>query len=150
MRNDTWHARPSDRSALRDKVTSRVDIADMGYDSPCWISNRVAQPNGYTKLGVKGRTLLTHRVAYEAFVGPIPDGLMIDHLCRVRACCNPAHLEPVDARENLVRGDTLTAHQVQQTHCLRGHPLSGENLYLRPDRFGRMCRECRNMHRRAA
>ena len=133
-------------AALPEHFWSKVDRDVTG----CWLWTGAKNSRGYGCWGVRGRSHLTHRLAYEALVGPIPTGLTIDHLCRVRACCNPAHLEPVDARENLVRGDTLTAHQVQQTHCLRGHPLSGENLYLRPDRFGRMCRECRNMHRRAA
>jgi hypothetical protein len=133
------------RTDLQAKVTSRVAIEDRGYDTPCWVSDRAQQGNGYTKLGYMGTTWLTHRFAYTVFVGAIPEGLQLDHLCKVRACCNPDHLEPVTCRENLLRGDTITASQVAQTHCKNGHPLSGDNLYARPDRVnGRDCRTCRS------
>lgn len=133
----------NDRTSLQLRITSRVSIEDCGYSTPCWVSNRAAYPKGYTKLGYQGSTWLTHRFAYTVFVGDIPAGMQLDHLCRVRACCNPDHLEPVTCRENLVRGETLTAAEVAQTHCKRGHPLEGDNLYLRPDRTGRCCRTCR-------
>ena len=133
---------------MRRRVCSRVQVLDCGYVTHCWISDRVKQPNGYTKIGVGGSTLLTHRVAYEAFIGPIPDGLQIDHRCKQKACCNPDHLEPVTCRENLLRGDTLTAAQVAATHCKRGHPYDEANNYIRADRPGvRGCRACRNSWR---
>lgn len=129
---------------LQSRIRSRAVEADLGYATPCWISNRAKQPNGYTKIGLCGQTLLTHRVAYEAYVGPIPDGQQIDHLCRQRACCNPDHLEPVTCRENLLRGDTLTAAEANATHCKRGHAYDLLNTYWRPDRPGvRSCRTCR-------
>jgi hypothetical protein len=131
------------RPDLQERILSRVDIRDEGYKTPCWISNRAAQPNGYTKIGINGVTWLTHRAAYTAFVGPIPDGLELDHLCRNVACCNPGHLEPVTSSVNVERRAILV------THCKRGHPLSGANLYLRPDRKGRMCRICRSAAQRA-
>lgn len=132
---------------LQAKVTSRISVEDRGYKTPCWISNRAAQPNGYTKLGYLGTTWLTHRFAYTVFLGPVPNGLQLDHLCRQRACCNPTHLEPVTARENILRGDLV------KPECLRGHPLSGPNLYPRPDNpQQRGCRACRaeTQRRRAA
>lgn len=131
------------RTRMQERVRERMTEQDRGHSTPCWISDRAAHSNGYTKIGHDGRTELTHRFAYMAFVGPIPDGLQIDHLCSVRACCNPDHLEAVDCRTNLLRGNTLTAAEVAQTHCRNGHPLSGGNLYMRPDRLGRMCRACR-------
>lgn len=142
MRNGTWHPTEEERATLQARVTERMKVVNRGFDTPCWVSNRAMQPNGYTKIGHNGRTFLTHRIAYEAFVGPIDEGLVIDHLCRVRACVNPDHLEAVTTRENLVRGETVTALEVAQTHCHRGHLLDGLNLYMRPDRLGRVCRAC--------
>lgn len=132
------------RTDLQARVTERATVEDRGYLTPCWISNRAAQPNGYTKIGYLGATWLTHRFAYEVFVGSVPDGLALDHLCRQRACCNPEHLEPVTIRENLLRGETSTAENAAKTHCHAGHPLSGANLYIRPDgQAQRGCRTCR-------
>lgn len=127
---------------IQHKITSRMEVVEMGYDTPCWISDRAEAGKGYTKLGINGVTMLTHRVAYQAWRGPIPDGLIIDHLCRNRACCNPSHLEPVTYRENLMRGETLTASEAAQTHCKRGHAFDAANTYYRPDRHGRICRTC--------
>ena len=80
-----------------------------------------------------------HRVAYEIIKGKIPDGLDLDHLCRNKVCVNPDHLEAVTRRENLMRGNTIIAKEVKQTHCKRGHPLSGNNLYF----YGfRRCKKC--------
>jgi hypothetical protein len=129
-------------SELQSRIIQRCDVVDAGHASPCWISNRAAQPNGYTKIGLNGKTLLVHRLSYELEHGPIPDGLVIDHLCRNRACANPDHLEAVTMRENLLRGDTVTAAEVAQTHCLNGHEFTPSNTYLRPDRVGRVCRAC--------
>ena len=85
---------------------------------------------------------MAHRVSYEALVGPIPKDLCIDHLCRVRNCVNPAHLEPVTVRENILRGNGPTAVNARKAFCKRGHPLFGENLY-RKVRNGWPARECR-------
>lgn len=133
-----------DRTRMQEKVRDRIRIEDRGYTSPCWVSTRAANGKGYTKIGMDGVTWNTHRFAYVAFMGDIPEGLQIDHLCRVRACCNPEHLEAVDCRTNLLRGETITAAQVARTHCPQGHEYSGSNLYIRPDRRGRMCRACRD------
>lgn len=82
-----------------------------------------------------------HRWSYERFVGPIPDGLVIDHLCRVTLCVNPAHLEPVTQAENIYRGDSLQAKNRLKTHCVRGHEFTPENTISRGN--GRICRQCR-------
>ena len=134
--------------ALRDRILARVTERAMGYETPCWISDRYTRPNGYTTIGVNNRVTYTHRAAYIAFVGDIPDGMQLDHLCRNRACCNPDHLEPVSQHENILRGEGWAAKFADQTHCLRGHPLSGANLYVRRDTGGRQCRACNALRQR--
>jgi hypothetical protein len=102
--------------------------------------------NGYGRLQVKGKRLSAHRFSYELFIGPIPSGLHIDHLCMNRSCSNPNHLEAVTPRENVRRAMSYRAAFI--THCKEGHPYSGENLYPR-SRNGhfewRDCRICRNL-----
>lgn len=92
---------------------------------------------------------LAHRFAYEDIVGPILEGLTIDHLCRVRHCVNPAHLEPVTHLENVRRGNG-GLNQLAKTHCPKGHPYDEENTYRLPSRpSGRYCRACRRERNRA-
>jgi hypothetical protein len=121
-------------------VRERIAAGVVHDDSDCWLWQGVTHETGYALINVKNTTRRAHRVAYEAFVGPIPDGLTLDHLCRVRHCVNPAHLEPVTMRENLMRGDSPAAVNVRKTHCPKGHPYSGDNLYVFK---GRNCRTCR-------
>lgn len=96
-------------------------------------------PDGYGRIGINGRgkTAMVHRVAYEQVIGPIPAGLTIDHLCRNRCCVNPAHMEPVSNRENILRGETLAAHNHRKTHCVHGHVLPERDA-----RGRRICRVC--------
>ena len=91
----------------------------------------------------------SHRWAYIQAKGPIPTGLQIDHLCRVRHCVKPDHLEAVTLYVNILRGEGRSAQNARKTKCIRGHPLSGENLYVRPD-GKRQCRECKRQLRRLA
>jgi hypothetical protein len=83
---------------------------------------------------------MAHRFSYEAYVGPIGAGLHIDHLCRVRSCVNPKHLEPVTQRVNTLRGEGRAALQLRVTHCPRGHEYTPDNIYLW--RGHRACRTC--------
>lgn len=112
-------------------------------NSGCWLWFGAWSPQtGYGFINGD----LAHRVSYRLFTGPIPGGLQIDHLCRMRCCVNPDHLEAVTCKTNIQRGETgKTAAKRQQakTHCKAGHPYSVENTILVPGRAGRGGRVCR-------
>lgn len=131
------------RQDLPSRVWSRVESTPLG----CWIWTGPCA-KGYGRVSVREagsrRSMQIHRYAYEQLVGPIPDGLQLDHLCRNRACCNPAHLEPVTSRENTLRGTNQVARQAAATHCVHGHEFTPENTYVEPG--GR--RKCRTCQRR--
>lgn len=96
--------------------------------------------------------LLVHRLVYEHEIGPIPDGLVIDHLCRNTLCANAAHLEAVTIGENVLRGTGPSALNAVKTHCVHGHEYAADNTYLRPngDRECRTCRRTQGRERKAA
>jgi hypothetical protein len=117
----------------------------------CWNWTASTQRDGYGVFETRGtqhRSRHTHRIVYELLVGPIPDGMELDHLCRNRACCNPAHLEPVPHGENCVRGVGFGGINARKTHCASGHPYDGDNLYIHPD-GSRRCRACDRERARA-
>lgn len=113
-------------------------------ESGCWIWTGCLNHHGYGGFGLPNRrSALAHRWSYEHFVGDIPDDLQIDHLCRVRACVNPDHLEPVTSRENTIRGVGPTAVNALKTHCIHGHEFTEDNTYVMPGRNYRRCRACK-------
>ena len=117
----------------------------------CWVWTGGLNGVGYGQFYVGGPgtgKAYAHRWSYEFHIGPIPDGLHLDHLCRNRACVNPWHLEPVSVRENLLRGEGPSALHAVKTHCPAGHPYSGENL--RVTNGARHCRECARRRARRA
>lgn len=112
----------------------------------CWLYTGNTW-KGYGQFGVQQspgvwKQKKAHRIAYELLVGPIPEGLHLDHLCRVHSCVNPAHLEPVTNRENGVRGVGLTARALA-THCHLGHEYTDENTAVTITAEGLRHRECR-------
>lgn len=108
-----------------------------------WIGT-IDSGNGYGRFGDNYKELVAHRVSYLLHKGKIKKGLVIDHLCKNKWCVNPNHLEAVTNGENVLRGNGITAKNVMKTHCPKGHPYFGGNLYLHPkgNKTQRSCREC--------
>lgn len=120
---------------LLKRFLSKVAIDGAG----CWIWLGHWNRQGYGNFRVGGRHVAAHRVAHQLFIGPIPDGLTIDHLCRVTSCVNPLHLEAVTMRENTLRGQSPTVLLHHAGTCIKGHPIAGDNTIGK----GRVrCRQC--------
>lgn len=123
----------------RERVLCLVDSLD-GPNS-CWNWLGALDRGGYGLITVAGHGKGAHRVVYEMFVGKIPKGLHLDHLCRNPMCCNPRHLEPVTPEENFRRGMSIPAQNARKTHCIHGHEFTPENT-LRHSKKGRICKAC--------
>jgi hypothetical protein len=126
-------------------------LAGLTYEpnTGCWLWVKCSS-NGYGLIYVMGKNKHAHRLAYEELVGPIPEGLDIDHLCRVRACCNPAHLEPVTRGVNISRGmlPTMARERFSKiTHCPQGHAYDEKNTYFYKG-SERSCRACSREHQK--
>lgn len=107
----------------------------------CWFWTGSRNAKGYGRINVDGQAVFAYRLAYELFVGPVPAGLTLDHLCQNEPCVNPAHLEAVTQQDNMLR-----LHG-QRESCRRGHPLDG--VARSGGRMKRYCRTCRNAAQRA-
>ena len=128
----------------------RSDVIDNFYRhvqpnvNGCWIWTPIISPSGYGKWAgkVDGKRHygLAHRFVWESIRGPIPNSLQLDHLCRVRACVNPRHLEAVTPRTNNLRSNSPSATFARRTHCNAGHEYNEENTRFRAS--GRRCRIC--------
>lgn len=134
-----------------ERAVQRILVGDG-----CWLWLG-ATSGGYGVIGVNYRadgyqkTIRVHRLLYEALVGPIEDGKELDHLCRVRRCCNPSHVRQATPEENMFApgSQTFGALNAQKTHCPKGHPYDEVNTYWRKDRPGhRECRACLSTPRR--
>lgn len=121
----------------------------------CWEWTGAVTPSGYGRITHRKRKtgfrveFYAHRISYELHRGAIPEGLVIDHLCRNRKCVNPEHLEPVSNRENILRGTSPAAKAAAASQCRFGHPYSGANLYVARN-GSRACRKCIRRQQRAA
>lgn len=132
---------------LAERFWPKVDAA-----GPCWEWTGALIKGGYgtiRRAGAGSPMDCAHRVAYELLVGPIPEGLHLDHLCRNRRCVNPDHLEPVTCAENLRRGVSFSAINGAKTACVNGHPFTKANTYLTREGW-RQCRTCRSARDAAA
>ena len=109
----------------------------------CWLWVGSDNGSGYGQIRFGGRLHYAHRVVYELFRGSIPEGLTLDHLCRVPSCVNPRHLEPVPIKDNVLRGTSFPAQNARLTHCQRGHQFAFRS------NGSRYCRECAATARRA-
>lgn len=123
---------------LGDRFWSKVSKDADG----CWRWMAASNGIGYGRMYYASKMRYAHRLSYEAERGPIPEGHDLDHLCRVRNCVNPYHLEAVTRRTNLLRGEGHTARNAAATRCPRGHAYDDVNTYNTPT-GSRQCKECR-------
>jgi hypothetical protein len=136
---------PGKQAPLEKRFWAKVQKTDG-----CWLWLGGVNSGGYGSISRGHRQegmVHVHRVSYEMHCGEIPQGLVIDHLCRNRACVNPAHMELVTLGENVLRGEGFSARAARKTHCLRGHEFTEENTY-RPPSGGRYCRLCIQIRKR--
>lgn len=112
-------------------------------NSGCWIW--IGGGDRYGNFDVNDTSISAHRFSYELYVGPVPDGLTIDHKCRMTLCVNPDHLEPVTLRENCRRKPEQRNQYQNATHCIHGHPFTPDNTGLTKRKGQRVCLIC---HRR--
>lgn len=110
--------------------------------TPCWVWMASTDRKGYGRIAVNGHNTRAHRFAYMLIVGPIQDGLTVDHLCRNPPCVNPEHLEPVTNRDNILRGGGVAAINAKKTACLAGHQYDLFNTYIETS-GKRDCRICK-------
>jgi HNH endonuclease len=126
-------------NSLPPKIASRIQKTNG-----CWVWTGSLTVQGYGRMFIKerGTTDYAHRIVYKLLVGPIPEGLTIDHLCRNKLCVNPEHLETVSARTNILRGYGPAARNARKKRCHKGHILSGKNVMIVRGGTKRQCRKC--------
>lgn len=128
----------------KDRVLAKIRKDPNG----CWTWLGGINPKGYGTIMINYKHYIAHRLVYEFLIGPIPEGLTLDHLCRNRAYVNPEHLEPVTNAENVLRGEGISARNARKTHCKRGHSLEDSYTTLCPSgNIGRICKKCVKYHK---
>jgi hypothetical protein len=137
------HIIPQETPDSSSRFWSKVRKTDT-----CWFWIGAHNNQGYGDVKLGGRNFTAHRVAYTWTRGPIPNGMTIDHLCRVPACVNPSHMEPVTMRVNILRGVSIIARHAVATHCPNGHEYDEVNTYVYPS-GSRGCRACGRVRKAA-
>lgn len=139
---DPVAVKPRPKRPLSERFWEKVDA-----EGDCWEWNGTHTQGGYGTFKIDGTMKVVHRVAWELLIGPIAEGMQLDHLCRNRGCLNPSHLEEVTPTENVRRGMSAIpgGHQPQarKTHCKNGHEFTFENTYISKGKKGRTARKCR-------
>lgn len=121
-------------------ICDEVGCPNMG--TPCHVFRGKKQDNGYGLVSIKRKKKLLHRYVWERECGPIPAGLVIDHMCRNRACCNIEHMRVVTQKVNVTENsNSIQAVNAAKTHCKHGHEFTPTNTYR--DKRGRACRACK-------
>ena len=123
--------------SIKERFLSHVNKDDI---NGCWNWIGAKSKDGYGRFWFRDKLWLAHRASYEIFIGKIPHGMQLDHLCRNRSCINPKHLEAVTQQENIRRGEA-GKHLSIRTHCSHGHLFDNDNTYIVP-RGDRICRKC--------
>lgn len=137
LNGDPLASRPRKTADPRTRFEPNVQKQGDG----CWIWTGRQDGDGYGQFWLDGKHRRAFVVSYEMNVGPVPEGLELDHLCRVRLCVNPAHLEPVTTQVNQLRGNGVSGINARKTHCDHGHEFTPANTYITPD-GRRQCRTC--------
>ena len=125
-----------DHRTVKERFWAKVKKTDT-----CWLWTGAPSANGYGRIKTGGVMEYAHRLSLDIAGQELVKGMEVDHLCRNRMCVNPDHLEQVTHQENVLRGEAPSAHLARRTHCSKGHPYDGDNLYNRPD-GARICRDC--------
>lgn len=124
-----------------ERFKEKVFVTSCG----CWIWLGKPDKDGYGIFFIDGKQVKAHRYSYIKKRGPIKKGLEIDHLCRIRCCVNPGHMEAVTHKKNMSRGKFANS---RKTHCPKGHPYSGDNLFINKSNGGRQCKTCMKRNRK--
>ena len=109
--------------------------------SGCWIWLGPLTHDGYARVSVNGRKVGLHRFMFQKYVGHIPMGMQLDHVCNISCCVNPSHLRICTCKENVLRGNTISGNNFRKDVCKRGHPFDENNTY-RMKGGGRACKAC--------
>ena len=129
-----------------DRFMVKFAISDKEYDgTPCWEWTAAeAPPYGYGRFWLGRRYECAYRWAYEYFIGPIPEGLVTDHLCNNPRCVNALHLKATTQKENVLRGNGISASNARKTHCKHGHAFDQQNTWI-SSKGERHCKTCNNI-----
>ncbi len=127
------------KKTLKEYIQKRIEVQPNG----CWNWVRALTTDGYPSAGINRKVYNMHRISYRVYVGPIRKKMTIDHLCRNTKCMNPAHLEQVTNRVNILRGNCKSAVNARKTHCMRGHEFNKENTKICKKGKGKTARACR-------